>query len=128
MRIKELYTDSNTIIPVGNNYYNSREWFLQTYNLLDGLIKRTQGNRILYEDLETLDDVKAAVDDLLVFNRYKYDHLWKLYVAEYNPLWNVDGSEKTIRERVKSIEDIRREEVIADVWKRVSLLQHPRLP
>lgn len=31
--------------------------------------------------------------------------------------------EATIRERVKSIEDIRREEVIADVWKRVSLLQ-----
>lgn len=102
MRIKELYTDNSTIIPVGNNYYNSREWFLQTYNLLDGLIRRTQGNRILYEDLETLDDVKAAVDDLLVFNRYKYDHLWKLYVAEYNPLWNVDGTEKTIRERVNT--------------------------
>ncbi len=31
--------------------------------------------------------------------------------------------EATIRERVKSIEEIRREEVIADVWKRVSLLQ-----
>ena len=31
--------------------------------------------------------------------------------------------EATIKERVKSIEDIRREEVIADVWKRVSLLQ-----
>lgn len=102
MRIKELYADNTTIIPVSNNYYNSREWFLQTYNLLDGLIKRTQGNRILYEDLETLDDVKAAIDDLLVFNRYKYDHLWKLYVAEYNPLWNVDGSEKTIRERVNT--------------------------
>lgn len=102
MRIRDLYTDNTTIIPVGNNYYNSREWFLQTYNLLDGLIRRTQGNRILYEDLETLDDVKAAVDDLLVFNRYKYDHLWKLYVAEYNPLWNVDGTEKTIRERVNT--------------------------
>ena len=31
--------------------------------------------------------------------------------------------ETTIMECVKSIEDIRREEVIIDVWKRVSLLQ-----
>ena len=31
--------------------------------------------------------------------------------------------ETTIKESVKSIEDIRREEVIIDVWKRVSLLQ-----
>ena len=33
------------------------------------------------------------VDTLLAANSYKYKHLYDLYTAEYNPIWNVDGTE-----------------------------------
>lgn len=92
--------NTGSIIPTNNNYYNSDDWFINTAQHLDQLLYRTQGRRELFDDLtEDHEEIKAAVDDLFMFNAYKYRHLWTLYVAEYNPLWNVDGTEKTTRTR-----------------------------
>lgn len=111
MKIKDLIIGSNTIIPRNNNAYNSDLWFLNTAASLDGFLRRLHGNREIYDDLleynsahqedpnGTRQNVLDMVDAHLALNAYKYRHLWDLYVAEYNPLWNVDGTEKTIRDR-----------------------------
>ena len=111
MKIKDLLIGSNTIIPRNNNSYNSDLWFLNTAASLDGFLRRLHGNREIYDDLleynsahhedpdGTRQNVMDMVDAHLALNAYKYRHLWDLYVAEYNPLWNVDGSEKIIRDR-----------------------------
>lgn len=111
MKIKDLLIGSNTIIPRNNNAYNSDLWYLNTAASLDGFLRRLHGNREIYDDLlefnsahqedpdGTRQNVLAMVDAHLALNAYKYRHLWDLYVAEYNPLWNVDGSEKIIRDR-----------------------------
>lgn len=111
MKIKDLIIGNNSIIPRGNNAYNSDLWFLNTAASLDGFIRRLHGNREIYDDLleynsahhedpnGTRQNVIDIVDAHLALNAYKYRHLWDLYVAEYNPLWNVDGSEKIIRDR-----------------------------
>lgn len=111
MKIKDLLIGNNTIIPRNNNAYNSDLWFLNTAASLDSFLRRLHGNRDIYDDLldynsahqedpnGTRQNVLDMVDAHLALNAYKYRHLWDLYVAEYNPIWNVDGSEKIIRDR-----------------------------
>ena len=100
--IKDAIT-AGSIIPRNNNYYNSDDWFVNTAQHLDRLLSSTQGKRELFDDYtEDHAEIVDAIDDLFLFNAYKYRHLWTLYVAEYNPLWNVDGSEKIIRDRTNT--------------------------
>lgn len=112
MRIKDALA-AGSFIPRNNNTYNSDEWYLATVSKLDSFLRRLQGNREIFEDLTaytgTMEDpagslpaLTGAVDMLMELNCYKYRHLWKLYIAEYNPLWNVDGTEKTTRTRDNS--------------------------
>ena len=109
MTIKEVLT-AGSLIPTYNNVYNSDDWFLHTHARLDSLLSRLEGKREIFEDMleytghnedptRTLPGLVGAVDALFELNCYRYRHLWSLYVAEYNPLWNVDGTEKTTRIR-----------------------------
>lgn len=100
--IKDAIT-AGSIIPTTNHYYNSDDWYVHTAQYLDRLLSSTQGTRELFDEYKAEHtEIVDAVDDLFMFNTYKYRHLWKLYTAEYNPLWNVDGTEKTIRERLNT--------------------------
>ena len=101
MDIKSAISAYGTIIPISNNFYNSEEWFLNTHALMDMLLKRSHGSREIFDRLNdgTAQTIKDEIDELFVFNNYKYKHLWDLYVAEYNPLWNVDGTETIERDR-----------------------------
>lgn len=100
--IRKAIEEYGSIIPLNNNFYNSEDWFLNSVNILDRLLTSTQGRRELFAYLETETDIVNAVDDLFMMNSYKYKHLWDLYTAEYNPLWNVDGIEKTEREQINT--------------------------
>ena len=93
-------------IPVNNNLYNSEPWFLFAKNNLLKLLKRLYGNRELFDNIileddghvksteDILDEVKDYIDSLFTVNTWKYKHLYDLYCAEYNPIWNVDGKEE----------------------------------
>mgnify|MGYP007115351944 CR=1 FL=1 len=99
MRIKDLYTDNNTIIPDSNNAYNSDEWYMYCHAELDNMLRVLHGNRDLFDYVASRDDAIEQIDALFMINAYKYRHLWDLYTAEYNPLWNVDGTERIERDR-----------------------------
>ena len=88
MRIKDALA-AGSFIPRNNNTYNSDDWYLATVSTME-------------DPAGSLPALTGAVDMLMELNCYKYRHLWKLYVAEYNPLWNVDGTEKTTRTRDNS--------------------------
>lgn len=103
--------DQGSLIPRNNNFYNSDPWYLNTVNVLDKLLKQTQGRREIYDYMIryntqkrqdpalTLPDLLDSVDAVLMMNSYKYRHLWDIYEYEYNPGWNVDGTEITTRTR-----------------------------
>lgn len=102
MYVKELDWDSIISFCNANTSYNSRPWWIYLLPRLKRQIERTQGRREVFDyvarDQNPSDYAANDIDVMLEFNHYKYDHLWKLYEAEYNPLWNVDGTEKTVTE------------------------------
>ena len=51
---------------------------------------------------DIVNDVKSTIVVLFAMNTWKYTHLYNLYVAQYNPIWNVDGEEKTVTHRETS--------------------------
>lgn len=111
MRIKDLTFSQLLSVAVGNNNYNSDDWFLFVKNRLPLWIQRTAGGRELFPWVEHAEDptayAAADIDILFEFNSYKYRHLWELYVAKYNPIWNVDGTEtETITRHLESNRDI----------------------
>lgn len=105
MYIKDLITHGLTIPE--NPLYNSEEWFLFSKNYILPILQRYYGRHEVLDSIaddaapiqNIVDDVKATIVVLFTINTWKYKHLYNLYAAEYNPIWNVDGTEKTITHR-----------------------------
>ena len=87
-----LFTLSNT-----NNTYNSDPWYLFTQSRLSTYINRRLGRRPVFPWIQEAEqpgrETAEAIDALFEANAYKYRHLWELYAAEYNPIWNYDGTD-----------------------------------
>ena len=64
-------------------------------------IKTNNSKREIYSDTEDMEDITEEVQErtelLFISNYLKYQHLHDLFIAEYNPIWNVDGTETTTR-------------------------------
>lgn len=99
MRLKELLYNFN--FPF-NNWYNSKEWYLLIKNDLLRMLRTWHGNREIFDTylndkgeltVEGEFEIKEAIDLLFMANSWKYDHLYSIYTAEYNPIWNYDGTE-----------------------------------
>ena len=61
--------------------------------LLDLLIYTRYGERRLNSVGQILeDDVDKVADIEFLLHGVEWDRLWASYVAEYNPIWNVDGT------------------------------------
>lgn len=113
MLIKDLTIDNLLSVAENNNNYNSDEWFLFIRRRLAAWIRRTSSGRHLFPWIATAEDPTEAaakdIDVILEFNAYKYRHLWELYVAKYNPIWNVDGTEsETITRQKRTERDMNR--------------------
>lgn len=110
MKVSQLLADSNFSLPF-NNFYNSRPWYLFISNDITRYMSYWYGKKEIFDDLLTdekildadaITRIKDCIDLCLMSNTYKFDHLWKLYTANYNPIWNVDGTETTTREKVNT--------------------------
>ena len=108
MKLKTVLGDINFKIPTGNNFYNSTGWFLMTKEYLIKYMKMYYGNREVLDGFldpagkltaQGVTDMVDTIDLTLMANTWKYDHLYALYVAKYNPIWNYEGSEERHRER-----------------------------
>lgn len=92
-------------IPSSNNFYNSEPWYLFSKNHLLPILKRMYGSRELFDEFILDDsghlksytdinaDVQEYIDDIFRINSWKYARLYDVYIADYNPIWNVDGTE-----------------------------------
>lgn len=105
MKLKEMLTNFN--FPF-NNWYNSKEWYLLIRADLPRMLRTWYGNREIFDmfldkhgDLTPAGviEIKDAIDITLMANTWKYDHLYGIYAAEYNPIWNYDGTDVEERER-----------------------------
>lgn len=99
-------------IQVGSEIAN-KEWytFIQQNNLLWRHIKNNyyrkplsdslMGEYIAPFDVSDYALVGASIAGIACSvywkNKYKYDKLWEALTVEFNPLWNVDGVEETVR-------------------------------
>jgi len=113
MQIKDLQMNNLLSYAEQNSKYNSDDWFLYIKNSLATWMLRTSGRRELFCWISDADDptdyAARDIDVLLDYNAYKYRHLWELYVAKYNPVWNVDGTEsETITRQKKTERDLNR--------------------
>lgn len=108
MYIKDLITNGLTIPE--NTLYNSKEWFLFSKQWILPILQRYYGRHEVLDSIaddsvpmqDVVNDVKSTIVVLFAMNTWKYEHLFNLYVAQYNPIWNVDGEEKTVTHREES--------------------------
>lgn len=103
MKLKTVLGDVNFKIPTGNNFYNSSGWFLMTKEYLLKYMRLYYGNREVLEGFldhsgqitsQGITDMIDTLDLTFMANTWKYDHLYALYTAKYNPIWNYEGSEE----------------------------------
>lgn len=90
--MKEKVTQGNLQIPWLRNLTNDEAL------VMDFRIKYMYGNRTLTsfgENIQTEDGAKTCANVLMLFYGTKWDRLYTSYTSEYNPIWNVDGSETT---------------------------------
>ncbi len=111
MKLKELLNNPDFSVPF-NNFYNSKPWYLLISADLIRMLKTWYGRRDVLDDFlnrsgeleaDGMEDIQNCIDLALMANCWKYDHLYSIYSAEYNPIWNYEGSEK--RETVRDMTD-----------------------
>jgi hypothetical protein len=116
MTISELidHFSTSVIIWTPDNEYASDDWWTAYRNKLRAYLDDLQGDREILESIMKKDWVTGLgpvhpagsweavehwvdkrINMLFVVNAYKYRHLYQLQTADYNPLWNVDGTTKT---------------------------------
>lgn len=100
MTLKEFLNkvDFNDI-RTDNQFYNSKPWFHMIRGSFLRFLRMWYARREILDDLETVQDVLEAIDLCFMSNTWKYDHLYSIYVAEYNPIWNYEGSETRTTDR-----------------------------
>lgn len=98
-----IFNNSGAVSYVSGFYGSVPEWLnTQLLNMVSMVIEDDFSTRELMQDNTTVDndliaDINGRNARLLVRNKQKYDHLYKLFNLDYNPIWNVDGTETTTR-------------------------------
>ena len=96
-----------TMIP---SMLQNEEWFINIKDYIDETINL---NYYDYEflsklirlsvksEIESILLIQRMVNNLFIRNNYKYKTIYNTTVLDYNPIWNVDGTEtlETTRER-----------------------------
>lgn len=82
------------IFPYDNNTYKVE--YENNKELINIVLKNKFGELPLL--LENDNDTISLIQATLLINKYKIDTLWNTTNLEYNPIWNVDGTETTTTE------------------------------
>lgn len=105
--INELYDIYDSIFPTIEELENveNNEWYLQIKEYFDEFTQLNYGDRIINRKFEIMGGVYTYIQRKirlnLLTNIYKYSKTYETTVLEYNPLWNVDGTEIREIEREK---------------------------
>lgn len=92
MKLREYINTSPLLFdfPYTSEYVDE---YLENILLIDTRVRGRYGELPLYYN--NIDDITAMIQSTLFLNKYKYDGLYKTIKLEYNPIWNVEGTETT---------------------------------
>ena len=104
--LKEL---NNNFIPA-SGYYSSREWYISIAGVIEKILRIRDGKRELQDfvklppftlpDAQYISDMTQAVKDnidmLFIVNDESYARIYRALTEDYNPIWNVDGTETLV--------------------------------
>ena len=107
--LKEL---NNNFIPA-SGYYSSREWYISIAGVMEKILRIRDGKRELQDfvvlppftlpDAQYISDMTQAVKDnidmLFIVNDESYARIYRALTEDYNPIWNVDGTETLVYTR-----------------------------
>lgn len=94
MTIRTMITlNQNKLIPSALSVFEFLgPYFEHEYNYIAHTLNR-------YGDKETsendIDTINLIIESVIYSNEYKYKKLYETMLLEYNPIWNVDGTETT---------------------------------
>lgn len=105
--LNEVFEIYENVFPTITELENieDNEWYLRIKEYFDEFSQLNYADRIINRKFETMGGVYSYIQrkirlNLLV-NVYKYSKTYETTVLEYNPLWNVDGTEIREVEREK---------------------------
>lgn len=105
--LNEVFEIYENVFPTITELENieDNEWYLRIKEYFDEFSQLNYADRIINRKFETMSGVYSYIQrkirlNLLV-NIYKYSKTYETTVLEYNPLWNVDGTEIREVEREK---------------------------
>lgn len=101
-KIQTAYPTAGILTNLKNR--KTAEWLTATTSesatVLDTLLKVRYGKRVLNTTgLLIQTDINTLADIEFLIHGTEWDRIWSDYVAEYNPIWNVDGTETTTETR-----------------------------
>lgn len=115
MKIRKALEQGLINIPDSNIFFNSEQWFLFCKDKITPMLSVQQGNREIFPHLYLNEDtgkkesnatittrITNSITVLFLANSWKYKHLYDLYSAEYNPIWNYDGTEERTLTRTET--------------------------
>ena len=97
-RVNDLTENVNTVFPTMPEY-QSEEWYQQLARHFDDILECDYWHRIINRIVDKddfvslLNFVQKKIKLYLYTNEYKVSNLYESTQYDYNPLWNVDGTE-----------------------------------
>lgn len=100
-RVSTLIANVSNIFPVITELETTQnnEWYLELKKYFDEFLDLNYSDRIINRFVERNDFaslllwVQKKIKLNVLTNIYKYSRLYETTILEYNPLWNVDGTE-----------------------------------
>lgn len=86
--------DDNVLYDNINNYIDENYGYRK---ILPSILDQYESNWTSSDYSELSADFKTITTRILLKNREKYTKLYDAMTLEFNPLWNVDGTEQTVR-------------------------------
>lgn len=99
-------------VPTDNEAYNNDEWYTSIIGVLPRFIVKMFANReliiedfLIFDNIEKwkngeflndilIEEIKDTIDILFLTKQRSYEMMYNALNEEYNPLWNVDGTEE----------------------------------
>ena len=113
--IEEFYEKKYTVLNDITEDITNEEWYKYIEDLIDNCLDNDYYNyqfnqRILRKgcnntEVEQVELIQKNVKLALIKNNYKYKTLFNTTNLDYNPIWNVDGTEERVRESSKESSD-----------------------
>ena len=107
-----LNKNNNNLLPADSqvNAIKNKDWYVDFKKYFNDLLWEYYSDRTVFDnpkfprdnETTTINNIKKSIAIMLLSKQYTYENLYESTVLEFNPLWNVDGTETTSRTLVQT--------------------------